>query len=393
MKRLIAILTLALLLMPYPMARADALDFFESDDQIYQLVNEQGQYITSRAGRIYEGDEYISGDNQLYRVITVDDAAHSATAQHVGAEPDLTANEATQVAALVNASAATAKPDAKESANEADGKGKKLICMYSTHSDESYIKGDGTQSKEGHGGIYDIGDDLKANLEKLGWTVEYSKETSLPHDAGAYRRSRQIAEDFIKQQPTALLDIHRDGIPNESEYTTTVDGEDMTQVRLFVGRNNPNASANRSLAKKLKADADKQYPDFIKDIFIGKGNYNQELYPQSLLLEFGTHTSEKDHVEKSTKVMADVLDNVLGSGTAKAEGAEGAAGAKTQNASGATGIAWIVGIAIVGAAIYGLVSTGTLGNWKEKLARGSSEVTGGLIGKQRDDERDKDGHK
>ncbi len=388
MKRLIAILTLALLLAPHPMtARADITEFFEVDDQVYQLLDEQGQYITSRAGRIYDGDEYISGGNQLYRVVAVDDEAHRATAQHVGAEPDLAASEATQVSAPVSAAAATAKPESTDAADP----GKKLICMYSTHSDESYVEGDGTQSKEnGKGGIYDVGDELKANLEKLGWQVEYSKETSLPHDAGAYRRSRQIAEDFIKQQPTALLDIHRDGIPNESEYETEVHGEDMTQVRLFVGRNNPNASANRSLAKKIKADADKQYPDFIKDIFIGKGNYNQELYPQALLLEFGTHTSEKDQVEKSTQVMADVLDNVLGSGTAKAEGEGGAAGAQTQNASGMTGIAWIVGIAIVGAAIYGLAQTGTLGNWKEKLARGTSEVTGGLIGDKRDDAR-KDG--
>lgn len=65
------------------------------------------------------------------------------------------------------------------------------------------------------------------------------------------------------------------------------------------------------MPKKLKAAADSEYPGLIKDIFIGKGNYNQELMPQSILLEFGTHTSNKEEVLRSTELMADVLHTVL----------------------------------------------------------------------------------
>lgn len=354
-----------------------------SDDTAYRMFDEQGNYMTSRGGRIYEGDELITSDNQLYRIVSVDDVQHTAIAQHVGDEPAISRSDVQPAMAVLSA---TAAPSATNGGSE-NPSNNKLICMYSTHSDESYVPSDGTSSKTTNAGIYDVGDELKKNLESLGIEVEYSKETSLPHDAGAYRRSRQIAEDFIKQRPAALLDIHRDGIPDPSEYATTVDGEKMTKVRLFVGRNNPNADTNRAMAKKLKAEADKKYPNLIKDIFIGKGNYNQELYPQALLLEFGTHTSDKELVKKSTSYMAEVINDVLFSGTAKAE--DEATGTPSNNRTGGAGIAWLIGIAIVGAAIYGLVATGTLKNWQGKLARGTSELTGGLIGKDPDDD-DKD---
>ena len=42
--------------------------------------------------------------------------------------------------------------------------GKKLIAMYSTHSDESYVPEDGTSSKWEGAGIYDVGDSLKEAL-------------------------------------------------------------------------------------------------------------------------------------------------------------------------------------------------------------------------------------
>ena len=348
------------------------------DEEIYRLADLSGNVITSRAERIYEGDEYIGGDNLLYRVRSVDDAMRVATAECLGQDPDLVAPRSAETSAIF----ANASP---ENVSRSEG-GKGLICMYSTHSDESYVPSDGSSSEVEGAGIYDVGDTLKKNLAKRGWEVEYSKQTSLPHDAGAYRRSRQIAEDFVKRQPAVLLDLHRDGIPDPEEYETKVDGEEMTKIRLFVGRSNPNSSVNRSLAKKIKAEADERYPNLIKDIFIGKGDYNQDLYPQSLLLELGTHTSEKPKVEKSTALIAEVLDNVLNaSASADARDAEH----ERQNRAAAPAILWLVGLSVLGALIYGLAATGTLKNWREKLSAGASEISGGLAGKRRNDDAKK----
>ena len=333
-------------------------------DCVYTLLDEQGQALTMRAGRMYEGDEYIAQDDGWYRVISVDDAACTATAQYLGQ------SDAGDVTAFAT----------RMSTDAAEDDGKKLIAMYSTHSDESYVPEDGTASKWENAGIYDVGDSLKAALEERGIEAVYSKDTFLPHDADAYNRSRRTAEELLKQSPDALLDIHRDAVPAE-QYETEVDGEDISKVRLFVGRNNQNAEENRAFAKQIKAEADREYPGLIKDIFIGKGNYNQELYPHALLLEFGTHEIEKEKAQEATGYIAEVLDNVLYGGAAKAEGAKA-----TRGVAAAKGIGWVVGLALLAAAIYALASTGSVKGALGKLGRHASEMTGGLVGKGPEDE-------
>ena len=235
--------------------------FAETDgDCLYTLLDEQRNALTQRGGRMYAGDEYISPEDRWYRIASVDDAARTATAQYLG--------DARQDAQALAAFAFTAR---------AEGNGKKLVAMYSTHSDESYLPEDGAASKWNGAGIYDVGDSLKRALEDRGIDVVYSKETFLPHDADAYSRSRRTAEELLKRSPDALLDIHRDAVPAE-QYETEVDGENVSKVRLFVGRSNQNAAENRAFAQQIKAEADRKYPGLIKDIFIGRGNYNQLQY-------------------------------------------------------------------------------------------------------------------
>ena len=157
---------------------------------------------------------------------------------------------------------------------------------------------------------------------------------------------------MLKDNPDALLDIHRDAIPAE-QYETEVDGEDVSMVRLFVGRSNPNGDENRAFAQEIKAVADEEYPGLVKDIYIGKGNYNQELYPRALLLEMGTHEIEKEKAMASTDYIADVISEVLYGESAKAEESAEQSGA-------ASGVFWVIGAVIVIAVIYALASTGRL---------------------------------
>lgn len=53
-------------------------------DCVYRLFSVDGEYLTMRAGRMHEDDEYISGDNRHFRVIRVDDTACRAYAEYVG---------------------------------------------------------------------------------------------------------------------------------------------------------------------------------------------------------------------------------------------------------------------------------------------------------------------
>ena len=351
MKRLLILLALLLALAAPARAEMDG-------DFVYTLYDGQGNELTMRAGRMFVGDEYISGDDRLYRVASVDDQARTARAEYVGPAVRDEAT-ATAFASLI----ARAEPEKK-------------IAMYSTHSDESYVPSDGESSKLEDAGIYDVGEALAKSFEERGIEVVYSKETFHPHDAGAYRRSRRTAEELLKDDPDALLDIHRDAIPAE-QYETEVDGEDVSMVRLFVGRSNPNGEENKAFAQQIKAVADEEYPGLVKDIYIGKGNYNQELYPRALLLEMGTHEIEKEKAMASTDYIADVISEVLYGESAKAEESAEQSGA-------ASGVFWVIGAVIVIAVVYALASTGRLSAIWDKIRRAGSEMTGGAIGKKPD---------
>ncbi len=382
-----ALLTLTLMLaLLLPAVRA------EEEGEVWTLITQDGQTLTQIGTVVSKGDEYVAQNNSLYKVIQVDPQKKEAVVQEMGQETAIS-----QAFFEVRRTAQNAK----------------RVGLYCTHSDESYESGDGASSVDsGWAGIHDVAATLKSWLEDKDVEVLFDTGTFLPHDAGAYRRSRSAMTDLVKQGPAAIFDIHRDGIPDASQYETTVDGEKMTMVRLLVGRSNPNSQENKQFAMQLKSVADETYPGLVKDIFIGKGNYNQELMPDSVLLEFGTHVSDKEQVLASTKYMADVINMTVFGGPAgyskKAQAQEESAapapsGAVTpgssaapsvtqQSARTATGesggsgvwvaIAWIVGVVVVGFIVFGVIANGGFGGFGERVKRFSSEVTGGLFGKR-----------
>lgn len=348
-----------------------------AENDIYTIKDQAGNIIAKYAGECEIGDEYISQDNLHFRIAEVDSHTRTAIAKLLGTAdmPDVSwidMEKSHPVAAL----------------------SQRKIALYCTHSDESYVKGDGTESVEGSGGIYDIAHDFGSKLEALGATVEISDNTHLPHDAGAYRRSRQTALQLLKGGPNGIFDIHRDGIPDPDEYATTVGNQKMSKVRLLVGKSNQNKEANLRFAKQIKAVGDKIYPGLIKDIYMGKGTYNQDLAPRSVLLEFGTHTLDKELVLASTRPMSEVVYKALFGGVTGSAGTSDVSGSSSSSSqaadtsvplsednTGAGSAVWIVIALIVGLGIFAFLSTGGKGGWS-KFGRSFSEMTGGLIGKK-----------
>ena len=94
---------------------------------------------------------------------------------------------------------------------------------------------DGTYSDEERGSIYEIAHALADALEEKGAETEVSDELHHPHDAGAYRRSRQTAVQLLKSGPDAIFDIHRDGIKDPDEYAVTIGSKEASKIRILVG--------------------------------------------------------------------------------------------------------------------------------------------------------------
>ena len=361
LRRIIILLTVLLFLFP-----SSALADEEESGTVYQLLGPDGETVAYFAGVPQAGDEYISGDNGYFRVVAVDPEGKLARTQSLGSFtlPDVS---------WLNEDAQSVSTN------------RRAVAIYCTHSDESYEPGDGSSSLKQRGGIYDVAEAFKKALEEKGITVYYSDENHYPHDAGAYRRSRATAAALVEEGVDAVMDVHRDGIPNAGEYESEISGKDVTKVRLLVGRSNQNADANKAFAAQIKAVADKIYPGLIKDIYIGKGSYNQDLMSQAVLLEFGTHKSEKKEVLASTSLMADVINRTLYGGVTGA-GSGGSSALSGKNAGAWKGIGWLIGLFALGALVFAFAATGNgkeaVGKWKRTF----QEMTGGLFhGKDRGD--------
>lgn len=286
----------------YPKS-ANADDWYEESQDYFTVYLSDGTVLFKIGRRIYVGDQYISQDNKKYIVTQVNTSKKIAIAKFV---EDV---ELPDVSALLFNASVSAFAQDKD----------KTIGIYCTHTDESYLPSDGKASIKGKGGILDVARKLGETLRNKGIKAIVDTTSHDPHDAGAYRRSRQTAFKIIKEhRPVALFDLHRDAVPKE-EYITRLNNQEITKVRIVVGRSNQNRQANEAFAYRIKAVADKQYPGLIKDIFIGKGSYNQELHPQSLLLEFGTYDHTKERALRSASLFAEVVNMVLFGGTIRNE--------------------------------------------------------------------------
>jgi len=256
----------------------------------YQVYNENNKKLFSTAMKVSVGDRYISQENIEYKIIEVNN--YKAIAERVG---------------KVNLKESFAKKSVVSQRVEAAQK--PVVAIYHTHNAESYLPGD--FSTYGHGEIHSVGESFVAALKKNGIQPIQSDNLHLPHDGGAYTRSQATAINLLAKNPTAIFDIHRDGIPNKREYLENVNGRQISQIRLVVGRQNPNQEANDKFARQLKAISDQNYPGLIRDIFYGGGAYNQQFSPHSLLLEFGTYVTSQDLAEKSAQMMAVVVADLF----------------------------------------------------------------------------------
>lgn len=314
--------------------------------QYYTLINENNQMIHQTGLEVNIGDEYISADNSRYRVTAV----HGLTAscKYLGEEIMPILEYSYQQQAWIFETGEVPVMSAKKS----------TVAVYHTHSDESYVPTDGTESIAGRGGIYDVGQTLVQQLKKLGFNVEYSENNHNPHDVNAYTRSRRTAASLLKKNPDLILDVHRDATPAE-QYQAEVKGEEVTKIKLVIGRQNPKMNTNLEFAKRVKALMDKQEPGLSNGIFMGKAAFNQDLHPRALLIEVGAHTNDKAQAEKGVALFAETLPAALGVAD---NGEEGAAQKPFAGDNQKSGITIAVILAVVAAAAGGfyLLNKGNL---------------------------------
>ncbi|MFZ5633115.1 MAG: stage II sporulation protein P [Bacillota bacterium] len=322
----------------------------------YTIKDEKGSPVTMVSRRVRAGDEVITAEGKHYRVCRA--GGNSATARFVGMDRDLLAYS--ELFSKMALPAAT------------PGWSNRPVAIYHTHSDESYLPSDGTASIPFRGGIIQVGDAYKDTLSRDGARVLHDKTPHDPHDNNAYYRSRRTAVQLLKKNPIAVFDVHRDGVDDPEFYRKFIANEEVAQVRIVVGRQNPHMSANLDFAKRLMAYANKMYWPIVKEIFIGEGNYNQDLMSTAILLEAGTYTNRKEEAMSGIDRLADAVPIVLGiTGPSSRPGApeyEKPVTDPTARRSGVwSALLWMVIFTLLGGGAFLLISAGDFNTAKQRL--------------------------
>jgi stage II sporulation protein P len=336
-----------------------------TDGSYFSIVDESGAVLHSTGHALEPGDDWVTADNRRFQITRVE--GDIAFTRFVGLY-SLAPVEPTGLSRIVD------RLFGPSAAPKTGGGG--TIAIYHTHSDESYVPTDGTDSKPDKGGIYEVGRALKDALVQKGARVVQDLTSHQPHDGAAYQRSRRTVTALLQQRPSAVFDVHRDAAPPES-YEKQVKGQMVTQVVAVLGKGNPKWAANQSFVNALKAEVDRTSPGLMKGVLLRGGDFNQDLYDRIALLEVGAHTNDRKEAERAM--------GLISASVARVAGVTGGPGPTTPSTGtesrGAwSALRWVIGLTILGIVVYMFVSTGSLKEAMAKLQRFGREDLAGFLG-------------
>lgn len=217
-----------------------------------------------------------------------------------------------------------AGPDLSLSASE---NGKLQILIYHTHSQESFcdsVKNDTDTT------IVGVGTYLSQLLEEKGYEVLHLTDTfdltgGKIDRSQAYTNARKKLKEILAENPSiqVILDIHRDGVPENKRLVTEIDGRPTAQLMFFnglsykksvgelSGLSNPYIQENLAFSFQAEYLCDYYYPSLSRCIYLKAYRYNLDLLPRSMLVEVGAQTNTVEEARNAMIPLADVLHKLL----------------------------------------------------------------------------------
>ena len=202
------------------------------------------------------------------------------------------------------------------------------ILIYHSHSQETFC--DSREGKE-EDTIVGVGDYLTELLsETYGYRVMHVTEKfdlagGELDRSKAYDYARAWLEPVLKENPSiqVVIDLHRDGVPDDRRLVTEINGKETAQLLFYNGLShtinsgdlsylpNPYIQDNLAFSFQLEYQAALYYPELYRGIYLAGLRYNLHLRPRALLLEAGAQTNTVQEVKNAMEPFADILDRVL----------------------------------------------------------------------------------
>ncbi|MCO7125756.1 stage II sporulation protein P [Sporolactobacillus shoreicorticis] len=211
------------------------------------------------------------------------------------------------------------KPSEEEdNASKSNEKLKKTVLIYHTHPWESYnpINNGQVTTTDPDKSVALDGNEIEKVLSQNGIGSEHLIKQGWGYNV-AYQSSRAMVQKAMKKTPSLnyLIDIHRDS-SGRSITTMKIGSTSYARISIIIGEANPNYSANLYLAKKIKTELDKKYPDLVRGIvgktkLTGNGIYNQDLSKNAILVEIGGVDNNLQEITRSSKAFGEALAQVI----------------------------------------------------------------------------------
>lgn len=198
------------------------------------------------------------------------------------------------------------------------------ILIYHTHSQEGYA-----DSVEGDAGttVVGVGEYLtKLLTEQYGLSViHHTGEYDVGDRDHAYSNAAPAVEQLLADNPTieVVIDLHRDGVREDTRLVTEQNGVQMAQIMFFNGLSrttstgdidylyNPYIADNLAISFQMQLKAAEYYPNLTRRIYLKGYRYNMHYCPKTLLIEVGAQTNTVQEAMNSMVPLADILNKVL----------------------------------------------------------------------------------
>jgi stage II sporulation protein P len=203
---------------------------------------------------------------------------------------------------------------------------KNTVFIYHSHNRESFnphLKDSGQTSNVQHKevNVTMVGERLGNKLLEhgIGTVVDKTDIATILNKRGwkfgkSYEASREVVVEALAENDdyVYLLDIHRDSAPRKST-TTTINGETYARLYFVIGASHPNYKENEKFANELHQKLEEKYPGLSKGVYKkskaggNNGIYNQDLSPNSVVIEIGGVDNTLDELYNTADVLAEVF--------------------------------------------------------------------------------------
>lgn len=201
------------------------------------------------------------------------------------------------------------------------------ILIFHTHSQEAFIdsvEGDTDTTIVGMGKL------LAERLNALGIpTIHHSGVYDLINGqldrSAAYEYAEAGVRPILEEHPSieVVIDLHRDGVGEDTHLVTEVNGKPTAQIMFFNGLSrtkdngdiaylpNPYIQDNLAFSLQMKLAAEQMYPGFTRRIFLRGYRYSLHMRPKSLLIEAGAQTNTVEEMRNAMELLAVTLQKVI----------------------------------------------------------------------------------